>query len=228
MPMGRNIFISYKYADTNVQRLPKIPILQQTKVRDYVDVLSVELQKDGNVYMGEGSDEDLSSYSDDYIYEHLKDKIYPTTVTIVLISPNMKVPNRYDKSQWIPWEIYYSIYQANRSGRVSHTNAILAVVLPDQHGSYSYMIENKTCCTFGCRLQNIDKLFNILKSNMFNQKIKNRVDCHLYGNIYRGLYSYISMVKWCDFILDMDTYISQAEYTRDHIDGYDIHRSINR
>ncbi len=99
----------------------------------------------------------------------------------------MKEPHRYDNSQWIPWEIYYSIYQANRNGRVSHTNAILAVVLPEQYGSYSYMIEYKTCCPSGYRLLHTDSLFTIFKENMFNQIEKDSIDCHLGGNVFRGL-----------------------------------------
>jgi len=185
--MGRRIFVSYKYADTNVQRLNNTPWYETTKVRDYVDILSAELKKTGELYMGEGNDEDLSGYSDDYIYEHLKDKIYPTSVTIVLVSPNMKVAGRYDKSQWVPWEIYYSIYQANRAGRISHTNAILAVVLPDQYGSYSYMIENKACCPSGCRMLHTDKLFTILKENMFNQVHKDKMDCNIGDNDIEGI-----------------------------------------
>lgn len=226
--MGRNVFVSYKYADTNVQRLSHIPWYEQTKVRDYVDELAVELRKNGEVYMGEKNDEDLTDYSDDYIYNHLKDKIFPTTVTIVLISPNMKEPGRYDKSQWMPWEIFYSIYQTNRTDRVSHTNAILAVVLPDQYGSYSYMIEHKSCCPSGCKLLHTEKLFAILQDNMFNQIDKTKIDCNLGDNVYRGMCSYIPMVKWCDFIQNMDIHLWQAEYTRDHIDEYKMHRSVNK
>ena len=226
--MGHRVFVSYKYADTNVQRLVSTPWYETTKVRDYVDILAAELKKNGEVYMGEGNDEDLSGYSDDYIYEHLKNKIYPTSVTIVLISSNMKEAGRYDKSQWIPWEIYYSIYHANRAGRLSHTNAILAVVLPDQYGSYSYMIENRTCCSFGFRFLHTEKLFTILKKNMFNQVLKDKLDCHIGDNVYKGHCSYIPMVKWCDFMQNMDWHIMQAEYTRDHIAEYDIHRSVNQ
>lgn len=226
--MGRNVFVSYKYADTNVQRLTRTPWYEQTKVRDYVDELAEELQKNGNVYRGEGNDEDLSGYSDNYIYEHLKTKIFYTSVTIVLISPNMKEPRLFDKSQWIPWEIYYSIYQANRNDRVSHTNAILAVVLPDQYGSYSYMIENKSCCPSGCRMLHTDKLFTILQENMFNQKEKTPMDCKYDDTVYRGLCSYIPMVKWCDFIQNMEPYFWQAEFTRNNIDDYKMHRSVNK
>lgn len=83
--MGRRVFVSYKYADTNVRVLKNV-IGRQTKVRDYVDILEEKIGKD-NVYCGEHNDEDLSDKSEDYIWDHLKDKIFPTTVTVVLISP---------------------------------------------------------------------------------------------------------------------------------------------
>ena len=226
--VGRNIFVSYKYADTDVQSLASTPWYEQTKVRDYVNELAILLSENGHTYMGEGNDEDLSNYSDDYIYDHLKDKIFPTSVTIVLISPNMKEAHRLDRFQWIPWEIYYSIYETNRNGRISHTNAILAVVLPDQLGSYSYMVEQKSCCPSRCRLLHTESLFTILKENMFNQKEKNKQDCHLGDNVYKGPCSYIPMVKWSDFIQNMDKYLEQAEYTRDHIEEYEMHRSVNK
>ena len=47
--MGRNVFVSYKFADTNVQRLSRTPWYEQTKVRDYVDELAEELRKNGDV-----------------------------------------------------------------------------------------------------------------------------------------------------------------------------------
>lgn len=85
----------------------------------------------------------------------------------------MKEPHSYDKSQWIPWEIRYSLKEYTRgfdsdtkkdATHTSHTNGILAVVLPDANGSYSYMIEHKYCCTFGCRLLHTDKLFGYCKT----------------------------------------------------------------
>ena len=66
----------------------------------------------------------------------------------------MKEPNRHQRSQWIPWEISYSLRETTRNDRTSHNNAILAVVLPNKQGSYSYY--------------NKDNLFPILKDNISN------------------------------------------------------------
>ena len=123
--MAYNVFVSYKYADTAVRQIVGH---NPTKVRHYVDEIENLLAADDHVYFGEHDGEDLSDWTDEQIWGELKDRIYPTTCTIVLISPNMKEPNRYDKSQWIPWEISYSLRETSRGDRTSRRNAILAVV----------------------------------------------------------------------------------------------------
>lgn len=150
--MGRKIFISYKYRDRNVQPLPGASSF--TWVRDYVDYIAGSLLNDEDIYKGEDNTEDLSDRSEEYIWRHLKDKIYDSSVTIVLISPNMRETNKWERSQWIPWEIAYSLRETTRCDRTSHSNAILAVVLPDSNGQYSYYSKNK--------------LFSILRDNIDN------------------------------------------------------------
>lgn len=150
--MGKKVFVSYKYKDRNVQALPGVA--QFTWVRDYVDYIADHLIEKGNVYKGEDNKEDLSDKSEAYIWNHLKDKIYDSSVTIVLISPNMREPEKWQRSQWIPWEIAYSLRETTRRDYTSHSNAILAVVLPDRNGSYSYY--------------NKDSLFPILRDNINN------------------------------------------------------------
>lgn len=66
----------------------------------------------------------------------------------------MKEPRKWQRSQWIPWEIYYSLRETTRNDKTSHNNALLAVVLPDRLGSYEYFDE--------------DDLFPILQDNISN------------------------------------------------------------
>ncbi len=150
--MGYKVFVSYKYKDDGVKKIPNI--LGPTWVCDYVNYIQHYILSDSDIYKGEKSDEDISSWGDDAIWEHLKTKIYDSSITIVLISPNMKEPFKYQRSQWIPWEISYSLRETTRNDRTSHNNAILAVILPDKTGSYSYFSK--------------DNLFPILKSNIDN------------------------------------------------------------
>lgn len=134
--MGRKIFVSYKYKDSNVRALSGA--IPPTMVCDYVDYLQKHVFASDDIYKGEKSDEDISWWGDGPIWEHLKNKIYDSSITIVLISPNMKEPGRWQKSQWIPWEIAYSLRNTPRKGRTSHNNAVVAVIIPDRNGSYYY------------------------------------------------------------------------------------------
>lgn len=136
--MGRKIFISYKYWDKGVYPVPSISD-SIPKARDYVSWLEKKFnERSSHIYKGEHDGEDLSLKSEDYIWSRLKDKIYDTSITIVLISPGMKEPNKWESSQWIPWEIAYSIRQTTRSNLKSNSNAVLAVVLPDKYNNYDY------------------------------------------------------------------------------------------
>jgi hypothetical protein len=229
--MVNKIFVSYKYKDSDVLSLKNglEEILDQTTVRSYVDLLENYFDAtEFAIYKGESDDEDLSDLSDDAIWEKLKDRIYDSTVTIVMISQNMKEPNRRDRSQWIPWEISYSLKETTRNDRTSHSNALLAVVLPDRKGSYEYFIEEINC-PFNCRCQifKTDTLFTILEKNMFNQNNKTRIDCEQGRNVYQGECSYIKLIKWCDFVEKPQEYIKTTIEIKKNIDEYEIVKELN-
>lgn len=150
--MGRKVFVSYKFKDNDVKKMPNV--VQPTWPCDYVDYIKNKVLAGDDIYKGETSDEDISTWSDDAIWNHLKDKIYDSSITIVLISPNMKELGKWQHSQWIPWEISFSVRKTTRNNRTSQRNAILAVILPDKNGSYSYYNKND--------------LFPILKDNIDN------------------------------------------------------------
>ncbi|MBQ3382302.1 MAG: TIR domain-containing protein [Bacteroidales bacterium] len=222
--MGRNVFVSYKYADSNVAPLKYD---NSTTVRDYVNILETILAENDHAYYGEHKDEDLSWWTDYQIYERLKNKIFPTSCTIVLISPNMRECGRADRSQWIPWEIYYSLRQTTRSDYMSRRNGILAVVLPDRNGSYDYAIQKGICCSTHCTIYYRNNLFNILKYNMFNRKSGYDRICVNNDKIWDGEFSYIPMVKWGDFINNVNYQIERVEKIRDRADEYDLHVDVD-
>ena len=99
LDLGRKVFVSYKYKDSNVKAISGV--MQPTWPCDYVDYIKNKILSGDDVYKGENSDEDISSWSETAIWEHLKSKIYDSTITIVLISPNMKEANKWQRSQWI-------------------------------------------------------------------------------------------------------------------------------
>lgn len=229
--MGYKIFVSYKYADSDVYDITN-NYYEICTVRDYVDEVEKTL-KDAteHIYKGESDGEDLSKLSEETIWAKLKDRIRDSSLTIVMISPNMKELFKEDKNQWIPREISYSLKEVSRidkSGRAvtSKTNAMIAVVLPDKNNSYSYYIEDKSCCNSRCRSLSTYKLFNILKNNMFNLKDAETNLCSNGSNIWHGESCYIESVKWDDFKENMQKYIDKAYDRQNNIENYEICKEV--
>ena len=99
--MAHKTFISYKYSES----------------RFYRDQILDALGDDAVFYKGETSDSpNLTDTTTENIKNHLKQMIYDTTVTIIVLSPNML------QSNWIDWEISYSLKNISRDGRTSHTD----------------------------------------------------------------------------------------------------------
>lgn len=236
--MGKKIFVSYKYLDAQVQDLDvyeevdygwtktkrKIP----TTARHYVDELETLLEEDDHIYKGEDDGEDMSTLEDSTIGSKLGDKIFDSSVTIVLVSKGMKEVYSSEKEQWIPWEISYSLKEQSREGGRSKTNAVLAVVLPDEWGRYDYFIADNTCSYCNCRTLKTDFLFQILRDNMFNIKKPVFTDCnnHIGSKPYQGYSSFIHSVKWIDFVKDLSKYIDIATDIRAKINEYDIKKTV--
>ena len=224
--MGKKIFVSYKYGDTSVQHLDRNRVWETTKVRDYVDEFQEKLADTDHINKGEKDGEDLSDFKNSTIESKLRKKIFDSSVTVVFVSPNMKDFFIPETDQWIPWEIAYSLRETTRNDRTSHRNAVLAVVLPDNYGRYSYMLEPRICCDSRCTTWHTDKLFKILSSNMFNKKSPVRSDCPNGEAVYNGYFSYIHMVRWDDFIGNINLYITIAESICAKADEYDIHVNV--
>lgn len=227
--MGNKIFVSYKYADNQVQNLEDGV---DSTVRDYVDIFEDKIDLSDNIFKGESDGEDLSELSEDVIWEKLKDRIYDSSVTIVFISPGMKESEKQERDQWIPWEISYSLKETSRKNKngdavTSHSNAMVAVVLPDENGSYSYYFETKNCCDGGCIMHHTNKLFTIIKQNKFNRnKNASKRTCDNEDTIWTGTCSYIEAVKWSNFIKDYKKYVDSAIERQNNIEEYTIRKEI--
>lgn len=233
--MGRKIFISYKYADNNVENIiGDIGKWGLCTVRNYVDVIETTLKdKTEHIYKGESDGEDLSQLSDSTVWEKLKNRIYDSTLTIVMLSKGMREKYKLEKNQWIPQEISYSLKEVSRKDKngnpvTSKTNALLAVILPDASGSYDYFTYKKSCCTSGCVYYNnySDDIFNIMSGNLFNQKHLNSKICDSSEKVYYGDSSYMYCVRWEDFILDMEGYIDYAYKIQEKQDDYNIQKEL--
>ena len=198
--MNKKIFVTYKYSDNSVYGFKWN---RKKTVRDYVDDLQEMLGEEGHINKGEADNEDLSHFKDSTIASKLRDKIYDSSISIVMISPNMK--------------------------EASKTNAVLAVVLPNTSDSYDYFIEDDTCPYCHCRTLKTNTLFQILRDNMFNIKEPTFNDCnnHSQSNpVYTGESSYIYSVKWIDFEKDMNKYLDKSISINERINEYDISKEL--
>ena len=219
--MGRNIFVSYKYADSNVQQF--LNSRYRTTVRDYVNVIAKILDRtDGFNFRGENDGEDLSGFDYETIERKLADRMFYTSVTIILVSPGM-FDNVREIEQWIPWEISYSLKNKTRSDGISNMNAILTVILPDRNGSYNYALYSDGRNTFVRE----KAFFKIMLANMFNRREINYYTDR-YGNpMYVHGNSYIAMTKWSDFRSNPEYYIDLAVRNRGEWNHFDIVKKID-
>jgi len=223
--MGRKIFITYKYADPGVYNLPG---QYDTRARHYVDALQAVLDAEDHINKGEEDGEDLSHFTDETIASNLRGKIFDSSTTIILISKNMKNLLENERDQWIPWEISYSLQRRKRGDRTSDTNAMLAVVLPDELGSYEYFV--KPICTNGCVNWLSDSTFEIIGKNMFNRKAPNTFSCLYHtdgGRVHTGNdHSYIHPVRWDTFISAVNWHLDHVADIYTNIDDYEIVKVI--
>jgi hypothetical protein len=88
------------------------------------------MRDDATFYQGETSDTpNLTDTSTENIKENLKDIMYSTSVTIVIISPNLI------NSNWIDWEISYTLKEMKRGDKTSRSNGLVGV-LKKINGNY--------------------------------------------------------------------------------------------
>jgi hypothetical protein len=233
--MGRKVFVSYKYSDSNVYPLSRVnptpnpqwpAVYQETTVRHYVDELQALLEADDHINKGENDNESLAGFKDSTIESKLRAKIHDSSITIVMISPAMKASSTPETDQWIPWEIAYSLKEYSRDGRTSRSNAVLAVVLPDRYNSFNYYLQDNTCCPSKCRLHQTHILFQILRDNMFNIKTPSQIPCNQGSRVFNGESSYIPSVRWDEFKSDVNGCLERVLRINENKNAYEIVKTV--
>ncbi len=188
--MAHKTFISYKYDEA----------------RSYRDVVIDALGDDGQYYRGETAESpNISSLTVNSIKRRLGAMIYDTTVTIVLISPNMK------KSSWMEWEIAYSLRETSRQEKRSSANGLIGVVIP-VNGDYSWFIERMQGgdgCSFVSYPHEEEYVFELISRNRDNRRNLKYV-CENCKTMSVLDDSYISYVTLEDFIEKPSFYIDNA------------------
>lgn len=227
------VFISYKHRDGRVQQIQGLVVPEYgiTTARNYVDILDTTMTRLGHICKAEDSGEDMSGYTEEAITTKLADLLYDSTVTIVLISRGMH-DGKAEKEQWIPWEVSYSLKENTRGGRTSATNAMLAVVLPDENGLYDYFVVDHNCWWCNSRTWYQNNIFRILGSNMFNRLEPKMINCQNSScgkiNIHTGNdHSYIHPIKWNEFTFDMDNQINLALGRQTDLDSYKLEKELS-
>lgn len=199
--MEHKTFISYKWSEA--QRL-----------RD--DIIK-KLGDGANYYKGETSDSpDLTDKSTETIKKNLKDMMYDTSVTIVILSPNMT------ESKWIDWEVEYCLKEISRKNRTSHTNGIVGVIMKVD-GDYGWFKKEGTNCHGSSTVSyKMDKIFDIIAENHFNSNPKqwHCEECKTYDWL-NG--SYIAFVEEEEFLTNPKKYIDNAyDKSENDAKGYDL------
>lgn len=201
--MARKTFLSYKYSEAIALR----------------DEIINALGDDAKYYMGETSESpNLSDTSTDCIKEKLKDMIYGTSVTIVIISPHMK------ESNWIDWEIEYALKSVKRGDRNSNTNGVVGVVMK-YNGDFNWLRPSKTnndgCTSISTKNE---YLYDLIADNRFNQDPK-EFCCDVCKTVDSLTGSYISLVDADDFLLDPNKYIENAYEKSQKTTNYNLSKT---
>lgn len=194
--MARKTFISYKYSD-----------VVEGKTNNLRDCIIAKFGDDAKFYRGEdGYAKDLSSYSACYIKETLKEMIRDTSVTILILSPNMK------QSQWMNWELSYSLSEITRNGRVSHSNGVVAVV--QKQPTYGILDGYAWLKTWNGSWD-ISKTFELVRLNQNNKKV--------YAP-YSLSDNYIDIVTEDMFLRNPSKYIDEAYNKSQNISYYNVRK----
>ena len=198
--MVHKTFISYKYSEAQTLR----------------DNIINALGEDARYYKGETSESpDMTDTSTEIIKKNLKDMMWVTSVTIVIISPNMV------KSKWIDWEIEYSLKETIRSDRTSSSSGVVGVVMK-YNGGYSWL-RTSTMKSDGHTSTLIDdnKLYPIIVENRYNQEPK-QYFCEQCKTVDALIGSYIALVTEEEFLRDPQKYINNAFDKSKNISQYMI------
>ena len=203
--MAHKTFISYKYSDA----------------RDVRDRIIKTMGEDAKYYQGEnGFSPNKSDDSDDAIWNYLKDMIWGTSVTIVVLSPEMI------NSSWISDEISYSLKKISRDETQSQRNGVVAVIkkINGDYSWFKYTIKYPDGHTSNGYHE--EKILKIITENRRNQEPPVYV-CERCQTIDSLTGSYIAYVEEDEFIKNMDKYIENAyQKSLNNCKGYRISPTI--
>lgn len=196
--MARKTFISYKYSEA----------------QDLRDRILKALGNDAIYYQGETSESpDISDTSTENIKKALKDMMFNTSVSIVIISPNMS------NSKWIDWEIEYCLSEYTRKDRTSKTNGVVGVIMKVNGSTDWLKIHSINSHSLPKVQYRSEYLFPIIYKNHYNSNppLKHCNDCNTF-DFLNG--SYITMVDEDEFLTYPNYYIENAYNKSEDVSKY--------
>lgn len=199
--MARETFIAYKYSEA----------------QDLRDEIIEQLGPDASYYRGETEESpDLTGTTAENIKENLKNMIFGTSVTIVIISPNLK------KSKWVDWEIEYSLKEYKRGNTTSRTSGIIGVIMK-VNDSYDWLISSSQNAD-GCSTRSIDKslLYDLINDNRFNLNTDEKYFCPTCKTFDQLNGSYISLIEQDRFLTNPQHFIENAFKKSKEINNYEL------
>ena len=195
--MGHEVFVSYKYSDG-----------KETK-----DKIMRAIGKSGHFYNGEKGFCKLE-VENSTLKQYLADMIYGTTVTIVVISPNV----RYSK--WVDWEIQYSLETHTRNGKTNARNGIVCVMQSQKEFKYDEIFGARTVNNsnwaynnYGCsRSIRYDILPDLIIKNMVStfEPLRNNIGYLDSNETNINLNDYCIVVLENTFLSNPNKYINEA------------------
>lgn len=187
---NHKVFVSYKFSDG-----------VDTRVK-----IMNKLGSRGHIYKGEKGFERLE-LADNTIKEYLKDMIFDSSVTVVIISPQVT------QSAWVDWEIRYSLTSTTRNGKTSKRNGIVCVIQNETTiGRLGGLVKNTSWSR---------NVFGRLRSDIFPPAIISNLQNTFgtSGNVlesmgltddYEGCQDYAIVVSENTFLNNPDRYINAA------------------
>lgn len=193
--MAHKTFISYKYSESRWLR------------DDIIDALG----DDATYYKGENVDsKDMTDDKKETIKAALADMMYDTSVTIVILSPNMK------ESDWIEWEVQYCLKKITRKDRTSKRNGLVGVI-KKVDGDYSWL---KYETEDGGIRYHTEKLPEIINKNRHNSDPEIKSSNGFWDRLDG---SYIAFIEEDEFLKNPKKYIDNAyNKSESDADGYDL------